>query len=364
MNRKRASLRFYSIIVVVFYLTALILGDISVVYAQNAANANNDRLARINDDGASIPKRISEPVATAPAPDASKAVSQAAASGAGTNENLVDQAVKTVTDPKFIGSSVGSGTAGLVGDVAGKVIVRGASKTLTTAGTRLASRAGSQVVLKTAAKVLTRAGGIASYAIPGVGPVLGSFISEIFSNVGDATIGSAAEDIGNHKMPSFQKAVASIDWSMVLVKSIGGVLGSIALTALCPPLGIVAVIGGSMIGSFVFETAFKQIKKLFEKKDGLRNVAGASKDSAAGADGRKVTSQDPAAVVSSADSGQKCPSDPGTSGDGSRAVYERMNAVYSNYTGLIKEGKGDSAEANAMLAEYKKLSAEYAKSKK
>ncbi|HNY12261.1 MAG TPA: hypothetical protein PKK26_11780, partial [Candidatus Wallbacteria bacterium] len=237
MQMKKSFLQVNSIVLIVFYAAVIIFGDFAISFAETAQNVEASKPARITDGETSGPKRISDepsPQASMTAPANNSASGSVTASA--TNETLIDKAVKTVTDPKFIGSNAGSGAAGLVGDVAGKVIVKGTSKAFSVAGAKVAAKAGSKIALKAASKVLLKTASLASYAVPGVGPVLGSFVSEIFSNVGDATIGSVAEDIGAKKTPSFKKALASIDWSMVMVKSVGGVLGSIALTALCPPL--------------------------------------------------------------------------------------------------------------------------------
>ncbi len=357
MHIKREFLRINSMVLIAFYIAVIIFGDLAVSFAQSSDAV---RSGRIVDGETAAPKRISD----APAPQTSKTAA-AASTGASTSETLIDKALKTVTAPKFIGGNAGSGAAGLAGDVAGKVLVKGATKAFTGAGTKIAAKAGTKVALKTASKVLLKTASLASYAVPGVGPVLGSFVSEIFSNVGEATIGSVAEDIGAKKTPSFKKAIASIDWSMVMVKSVGGVLGSIALTALCPPLGIVAVIGGSMIGAFGAELLMKGFRKLTAPKDDKKNAAGRQGLPASGlsSDG---TVNESSYKPPTADSGlNSCLSTAdGSVSTDAKAVYEKMRAHYSNYTGLVAAGKGDSAEANSELTEYKKLLDEYSKLKK
>lgn len=360
MNKKN-NIRLISAMMVIMYVFTFIMADFSYVLAAETSIVNNN--GRISDKDSTASGRISDSSASSnQTPSGTNA--QTSASGGGTNETLVNKAIDAVTDPKFIGGTVIAGNAaGFAGDYVGAGVSTGVSKALSYSATKITHAATT--------RVLSRAATIASFAIPGVGPVLGNFVGQVIGNIGTFMGGSVAEDIAAKKTPSFKKALASIDWTMCMAQSIGGTIGAIALTLAFPPLGIVAAIGGSVIGSFLGEMALNGIRKLFSKKKDTDKVP----DSASTENSKISKATSGEVQNNSEESGIS--NNAGLTSDAvtvektsvnndadAKKIYEQMNAHYSNYLKYVENNQGESAAAKAELSEYTKLSDQYSKLKK
>ncbi|MEZ7890699.1 MAG: glycine zipper domain-containing protein, partial [Candidatus Wallbacteria bacterium] len=206
-------------------------------------------------------------------------------------------------------------------------------------GSGLGSAAGSVV------------GSLLGSTIPVVGPVLGAFMPALFSQFGGQIGSSMGNDLASGQVPSFKKAIASIDKVALIGSAAGSTIGAALGSMLMPGIG--TMIGG-MVGSFVGNII---VNKIRSRAKSNYNVAGVN------ASTNQVIFSEQIAPPPAYNNVQVSTASAGTSVSGSgdvQSTYDKMVSAYKSYSQYLAEGKGETTEGQEALAQYKQYYTEYA----
>jgi len=201
-------------------------------------------------------------------------------------------------------------------------------------GSSLGSAAGSVV------------GSLVGSSIPVVGPIIGAFMPAIFGAFGGSLGAQMGNDLSAGQMPSFRKAIASIDKVAVLGQAVGSTVGAAIGSMLLPGIGsIVGGIVGGMIGNLIVN----KIRGRVEPST-VSSVNVATHQVIFNEQLPPPPASQPTATSSIG------------GGSASGDLYGSMVAAYKQYSQLLAEGKGETAEGQQSLSQYKQLYTQYANS--
>jgi len=179
----------------------------------------------------------------------------------------------------------------------------------------------------------------------------------IFSMAGGAIGGSMGNDLAAGQKPSFKKAWASIDKADLAGRAIGSTIGATLGSLLLPGIG--SMIGG-IIGNFIGGKVVELIrgKKGNEVKNIRYGVGPGGVMLNVGPGGNQAAQPGENPFINKNDGGtsggfipDKNAVQPG--GNDAKALKDRMIAAYQRYAQLLSEGKGETAEGQQALQEYK-----------
>jgi len=176
---------------------------------------------------------------------------------------------------------------------------------------------------------------------------------------GGAIGGQMGNDIAAGNKPSFKKAWAAIDKADLAGRAIGSTIGATLGSMLLPGIG--SMIGG-IVGNFIGGKVVELIrgKKSTNEQTSIRVTGtGATINvtpQASTGDVEQTTDKNNTTVTGNTD----VVADKNSSGtDNVKQLQEKMKAAYQKYAQLLAEGKGESAEGQQALQEYKQAFNEY-----